>query len=117
MDRVTGRVSPINLPEFDLFYPTTSWYRGYIAYCGASDDSKKLFAVLAQMGRRKPILKKPLGEPGGEDELDSECRAQAWQRQPTRVTFEPDEDQKGTFAIRGHAVDVVNDVEEEEGAE
>jgi hypothetical protein len=33
------------------------------------------------------------------------------------VTFEPDEEQKVTFAIRGHAVDVVNDAEEDEGAE
>lgn len=41
----------------------------------------------------------------------------AWQRQPTRVTFEPDENQKATFAIRGRAVDVVNDAEEDEWAE
>jgi hypothetical protein len=33
------------------------------------------------------------------------------------VRFEPDEEQKVTFAIRGHAVDVVNDAEEDEGAE
>lgn len=78
---------------------------------------EKLFAIVAQLGRRKPILLKPPGEPGGEDEPDSECPAPSWQRQPTRVTFEPDENQKVTFAIRGHAVDVVNDAEEDEGAE
>jgi hypothetical protein len=33
------------------------------------------------------------------------------------VTFEPDQDQKVTFAIRRHAVAVVNDAEEDEGAE
>ncbi len=117
VDRLTGRVSQINLPEFDPFCSTASWYRDYIAYCGVSDDGKKLFAIVAQLGRRKPILKKPLGEPGGEDEPDSECPAPSWQRQPTRVTFEPDENHKVTFAIRGHAVDVVNDAEEDEGAE
>ena len=31
VDRMTGRVSPINLPEFDPFYSTASWYRDYIA--------------------------------------------------------------------------------------
>jgi hypothetical protein len=67
VDPVTGQVSQINLPEFDPFYSTASWYRDYIAYCGVSDDGKKLFAIVAQLGRRKPILKKPLGEPGGED--------------------------------------------------
>jgi hypothetical protein len=118
VDRVTGRVTQINLPEFDPFYSTASWYRDYIAYCGVSDDGKKLFAVVAQLGRRKPILKKPLGEPDGDDAPDSECPAPAWQRQPTRVTFEPEENQKLTFSVRGHAVDVVNDAEEdEEGAE
>jgi len=31
VDRVTGRVSQINLPEFDPFYSTASWYRDYVA--------------------------------------------------------------------------------------
>lgn len=118
VDRVTGRVTQINLPEFDPFYSTASWYRDYIAYCGVSDDGKKLFAMVAQLGRRKAILKKPLGEADGDDSPDSECPAPAWQRQPTRVTFEPEENQKLTYSVRGHAVDVVNDAEEdEEGAE
>jgi hypothetical protein len=30
VDRVTGRVSQINLPEFDPFYSTASWHRDYI---------------------------------------------------------------------------------------
>jgi len=34
VDRLTGRVSQLNLPEFDPFYSTASWYRDYIAYCG-----------------------------------------------------------------------------------
>jgi hypothetical protein len=114
VDRVTGRVTQINLPEFDSFYSTTSWYRDYIAYCGVSDDGKKLFAVVAQLGRRKPMLKKALGEAYADDMPDSECPAPAWQRQPPRVTFEPEENQKLTFAVRGHAVDVVNDAEDDE---
>jgi hypothetical protein len=117
VDRVTGRVTQITLPEFDPFYSTASWYRDYIAYCGVSDDGKKLFAMVSQLGRRKPILKKPLGETGGDDAPDSECPGPGWQRQPTRVTFEPEEDQKVTFSVRGHAVDVVNDAEEDEGTE
>lgn len=115
VDRVTGKVTQIALPEFDPYYSTASWYRDYVAYCGVSDDGKKLFAIVAQLGRRKPILKKPLGEPGGEDAPDSECPAPAWQRQPVRVTFQPEEDQKLTYSVHGHVVDIVNDEEDDEG--
>ena len=62
VDRITGHVSPINLPEFDAFYSRAAWYRDYVAYCGISDDGKNLYAVVAQLGRRKPILKKTLGD-------------------------------------------------------
>lgn len=113
VDRVTGRVSAITLPEFDPFLSTASWYRDYVAYCGVSDDGKKLSAVVAQLGRRKAILKKPLGEAEGDDTPDSVCPAPGWQRQPARVTFEPDNGPKVTFAVRGHAVDMV--VEDEDG--
>jgi hypothetical protein len=61
IDRLTGHISPINLPEFDALYSAASWYRDYAAYCGVSEDGKKIFAVVAQISRRKPVLKKPLG--------------------------------------------------------
>jgi hypothetical protein len=114
VDRLTGRVSQLNLPEFDPFYSTASWYRDYIAYCGVSEDGKKLYAIVAQVGRRKPILKKDAGQPAGDDDPDSECPAPVWERSPMRVTFQPDDDQKLVFSIRGRVVDVVNDAEESE---
>jgi hypothetical protein len=70
---------------------------------------------VVQLGRRKPILKRPLGEADGDDTPDSECPAPAWQRQPTRVTFEPEENQRLTFSVRGHAVEVVVVKDAEEG--
>ena len=94
VDRLTGRVSQLNLPEFDPYYSAASWYRDYIAYCGVSDDGKKLYAMVAQVGRRKPVLKKDVGEPAAGDDPDSECPPPAWERSPMRVTFVPDEDQK-----------------------
>jgi hypothetical protein len=116
VDRVTGRVSTVGLPDFDPYYSAASWYRDYAAYCGISDDGKKLYAVVAEIGRRKPILKKPLGEAANDEDPDSACPAPTWQRQPTRVTFATGESQKSSHSIRGHAVDVVNDQEEEEDA-
>jgi hypothetical protein len=120
VDRATGHISLLNLPGFDVFYSTASWYRDYAAYCGVSDDSKKAYAVVAQINRRKPILKKPIE---GENVVDKEmkdasanfaCPAPAWQRTPARVTFEPAGVPKQTYAIRGHAVDLLNETEEED---
>ena len=113
VDRISGHVAPINLPEFDSFYSKAAWYRDYVAYCGVSDDGRNLYAVVAQLGRRKPILKKPLGEAVADDVPDSACPAPSWQRQPARVTFSSPLDQKLVYSVRGHAVDIVNDEEEE----
>jgi len=60
VDRTNGHISPINLPEFDALYSSTSWYRDYAAYCGVSDDGMKVYAIVAQLNRRKPVLKKLL---------------------------------------------------------
>jgi hypothetical protein len=115
VDRMSGHISPIVLPEFDAFYSATSWYRDYAAYCGVSDDGKKVYAVVAQLNRRKPVLKKPLSNEGVSEEglADSACPAPSWQRTPVRVSFQAAQT-KQTFAIRGHVVDVVNEAEEAE---
>ena len=114
VDRLTGRVAQLGLPEFDPFYSTASWYRDYIAYCGVSEDGKKLHAVVLQVGRRKPILKKDAGTPSASDEPDSECEAPVWERAPVRVTFQHGDEPKLVFSIRSRVVDVVNDAEEPE---
>lgn len=118
VDRTTARVSPISLPEFDAFYSAASWYRDYVAYCGVSDDAKTTYAVVAQIGRRKPVLRKTLSGNGLPDDAapDSACSSPAWQRGPARVSFETTGGTKQTFAIRGHVVDLLNDAEEEEDA-
>lgn len=119
IDRTTGRVSPISLPEFDPFYSSASWYRDYAAYCGVSDDGKTIYAMVAQVGRRKPVLKKALSlKDAVPDDAapDSACPAPSWQRRPARVSFEPPGSARQTFAIRGHVVDLVNDAEDEEDA-
>jgi hypothetical protein len=114
VDRTTGRVSTLNLPEFDAFYSAATWYRDFVAYCGVADDGKKTYAIVAQLSRRKPVLKKALADGVSDDAVpDSACPAPVWQRAPTRVSFEPAGGPKQTFAIRGHVVDVVTDEEEE----
>ena len=115
VDRLTGRISALNLPEFDTVHSDASWYRDYVAYCGIGDDGKKAYAVVAQLNRRKPVLKKVLAEQVAENASpDSVCTAPVWQRSPVRVTFEPTGGAKQTFAIRGHVVDIFYDNEEED---
>lgn len=115
VDRVTAHISAINLPDFDAFYSAATWYRDYVAYCGVADDGKKTYAIVAQLTRRKPVLKKPLSDavPADDAAPDSACPAPTWQRSPTRVTFDPTTGAKQTFAIRGKVVDVVTDEEED----
>lgn len=115
VDHVTGHVSQVNLPEFDTLYSAASWYRDYAAYCGVSDDGKKVYAVVAQLGRRKVVLKKVIGGEIAENAApDSACPAPTWQREPARVTFELAAGSKQTFGIRGSAVDVVSENSEED---
>jgi hypothetical protein len=122
VDRVTGRISPINLPEFDVTYSDVSWYRDYAAYCGVSDDGKQIYAVVAQINRHKPIVKWLIEETKLAVETqqgqipDPACRLPDWQRSPARVTFEANPATKRTYVIRGHSVDLSTAEEEDEEA-
>ena len=102
VDRSSGRVSKINLPEFDPFYSVVSWFRDYAAYCGVA-EGQKLYAVVAQLGQRKPVLRNYIGPAKAGNDPDSECSAPIWQKQPIRVTFEPAGGQKMSFAIHGRS--------------
>lgn len=113
VDRVSGRVSQIALPQFDVTASQAVWYRDYAAYCGYSEDGKNLFAMVIQLGRRKPALKRAIGSASGDDP-DSDCHAPEWQRLPIRVTFAPLSSQKLTFAVRGGAVSAVNDADDDD---
>lgn len=105
VDRSTGRISAIKLPDFDPFYSDTAWYRDYAAYCGISDGGEKLYAVVAQLGVRKPVLLKYI-RPANAVVTDPECGRPVWQRQPTRVTFDLKDGQKVSFSLKGRAADV-----------
>jgi len=122
VDRLTGHISLLNLPDFDVFYSAASWYRDYAAYCGVSDDNKKVYAVVAQINRRKPVVKWLIGETKFAVESqewrvpDSDCRLPDWQRDPARVTFEPNPSTKRTYVIRGRSGDLMADEKEDDEA-
>jgi hypothetical protein len=101
VNRETGRISELKLPEFDPFYSEVSWYRDYAAYCGISGNGERVFAVVAQLGMKRAVVRKEMGAARQGDMPDSECAPPKWQRQPTRVTFLPKDRAAITFEVRG----------------
>lgn len=113
VDRVSGKVQPLALPGFDAYYSTVAWFRDYAAYCGTSEDGTKMLAVVAQIARRKPILKKQLGDSSTFDSPGSACSQPQWERGPSRVTFRPAGQQSFTYAVRSHTIEAAPAVEED----
>lgn len=113
VDRTTGRITQIKLPDFDPTYSDVSWYRDYAAYCGLADDGDRVSAVVAQISVRKPLYKKPLEKLGGELP-EAICEAPLWQRQPARVTFSPQSGAKQTVEVNGRFADLTPDTPGEE---
>jgi len=112
VDHISGRVQSVALPAFDAYFSEVTWFRDYAAYCGASEDGKKVFTVVAQLGKRKPLLKRVVVESGETD--GKQCHA-SWLRAPARVTFEPAGKQKFTVTVRSHAVDLLTGEDDEGG--
>ncbi len=113
VDRLSGHLTQLALPDFDPFYSQASWFRDYVAYCGVSDDGARLSAVVMQLGRRKPVLKKELGNASQGELPEANCDAPLWEKKPTRVTFLPKSGDKQSFSIFGHAGDLVPGGDEE----
>jgi hypothetical protein len=101
VDRVTGKIQQITLAEFDPDSSVVNWFRDYAAYCGVSEDGQKVFGLIVQIGRRKPLLKKAFA-----DANDSQvCSPASWERNPVRVTFECKPGQKLTFNVKNRTID------------
>jgi hypothetical protein len=113
VDRASARITAITLPFMDASSPDASWYRDYIAYCGISDDGKKVYAVVAQLGRRKPLLRTYLGT-APESGTETACPAPRWERKPARVAFEFPGRDKLLFAVRARTLDTAQEINDDE---
>jgi hypothetical protein len=66
---------------------------------------KSLYAVVAQIAARKPVLAKKLAAFDPENHPDPACDAPDWQREPLRITFHPSgKDAVGYDILPGSAV-------------
>lgn|SRR5690242_18281147 len=105
VDRLTGHISQLNLPGFDPDSSEAIWYRDYAAYCGSSDDGGKMYLMVAQLGKKKPVLKQEYSGSG--------CEIPHWERTPGRVTFAV-AGSKSTFLVHAHSADLQTTADDEE---
>jgi hypothetical protein len=89
VDRTSGRVTALKLPDYDPGVSQVSWFRDYAAYCGVTASGKSLYAVVAQIAVRKPVLAKKLAAFDAADAAAPACAAPEWQREPLKITFHP----------------------------
>jgi hypothetical protein len=88
VDRVTGHIVALKLPDYDNGVSQVSWFRDYGAYCGVTSTGKSLFAVVAQVAARKPVLAKKLETLDAASHSEPVCAPAEWQREPLRITFQ-----------------------------
>jgi hypothetical protein len=104
VDRATGRVSALHLPDFDPVVSDVVWFRDFAAFCGTAQTAKGgLFAQVAQIGVRRPIVHKQIGPWPQPNRTFPVCKPAVWERQPMRVTLQPIGGEPSTFSVVGSA--------------
>jgi hypothetical protein len=117
VDRLTGRVTALKLPDYDPGVSQVAWFRDYAAYCGVTASGKSLYAVVAQLGVRKPVLSKKLAAYDPENHPWPACALPEWQREPLKATFHPAGRETASYdLVGGSAVLVEGDDEPEPAA-
>jgi hypothetical protein len=117
VDRVAGHVTALKLPDYDPGVSQVSWFRDYGAYCGLTPSGKSVFAVVAQLAVRKPVLARKLEAfgPDAKEQTSAVCSAPEWQRDPLRVTFHPSGREPASFeVVPGSAMLVEDSADESE---
>ncbi len=99
VNRQTRHILEMKLPRFDSGVSQVVWFRDYGAYCGVAPSGKILYAVVAQIAVRKPVLAKKLSAFDPEGHPDPVCALAEWQREPLGVTFHPTGEQAVRFDI------------------
>jgi hypothetical protein len=104
VDRITGHITALHLPDFDDEMSEAVWFRDYAAYCGTVETVKGgLFAIVAQLGARRAVVQKKIGKWPQAEHAQPACRAAVWQRSPMRVTMQATGGEAMTFEVVGTA--------------
>ena len=89
VDRVSAHITALRLPDYDPGVSQVRWFRDYGAYCGLTASGKSLYAVVAQVPARKPVLAKKISAFNAAQLTTPACDPPEWQRDPLRITFHP----------------------------
>jgi hypothetical protein len=117
VERVKGHIVALKLPDYDPGVSQVIWFRDYAAYCGLSANGKNLYAVVAQLEARKPVLVKKLGAFDPEKHPNPVCGLTTWQQAPVRITFHPTGKEPVVFdLVPGSAVLVEDSADEAESS-
>ena len=114
VDRLTGRVTALKLPDYDPGVSQVAWFRDYAAYCGVTATGKSLYAVVAQIGVRRPVLAKKLSAYDLGDHPSPVCGLPEWQREPLKATFHPAGREAASYDLVGGSAVLVEDGDEDE---
>ncbi len=109
VDRTTGRISALKLPDYNPGVSQVSWFRDYAAYCGVTASGKSLYAVVAQLAVRKPVLARKLAAFDAVSDPGAACAPVEWQREPLRVVFHPAQKDALSFDIVAGSAALVED--------
>ena len=113
VDRVSGHIAALKLPDYDPGVSQVIWFRDYAAYCGVTASGKSLYAVVAQVAARKPVLAKKLDAFDATSRTEPACGMAEWQREPLRATFHPAGKDAVSFDIVPGSAVLVEDSEDE----
>ena len=117
VDRATGHVTALHLPDYDAGVSLVSWFRDYAAYCGRTASGKSLYAVVAQLAVRKPVLAKKIAAFDGAHETAPVCALPGWERDPLRVTFHPAGKDDVVYTLVPGSAALVEDTDDEAAPE
>lgn len=109
IDRDNGKVTALHLPDFDPAVSTVAWFRDYAAYCGVNTSGKQLYAVVAQIAARRPLLAKKLEQWDPADHPSPVCAPAIWQRDPLKVTFQANGADPVSFDLVGTSAILVEE--------
>ena len=115
IDRTTGKVTALHLPDYDPAVSEVVWFRDYAAYCGLTSSGKQLYAVVSQVAARKPVLARKLGVWDVGDHPTPACAPAAWQREPLRIGFQPTGGQPVSFDLVGASAVLVEEGDAADG--
>jgi len=103
VDRVTGHITALHLPDFDPQISNAVWFRDYAAYCGihTTTKSSNLTAIVFELGARKAAASQKLSNWPPQQPIHPACAPATWQRTPMRATLQATGGQPVTFEVAG----------------